>query len=231
MAPLSGIGELAEDPPPIVVQIRLVGFNRDKVGLPLIESEDGKLVEARVKDPVRLLAHTENLHGIHTLAFPSVATVADQGLTVSTGTQINIKTAAGLVTKILGHEMTGTVKLRKDGRVQLALDLMLTEPRVTNPTTEEDVEVCNIKTELQLRDGETAFIGGVSRRCVEAELVRLPFLGELPAVGSWFQFTRHVEYEQELFVLVTANVQRDRARNITPPPPPKTAPKAASNPR
>ena len=86
------------------------------------------------------------------------------------------------------------------------------------PATEEDFSVVKVDSTLDLANGETGYLGGVTRRVVQTEITSIPLMSDLPAIGSWFQFRRQVEIEQELFVAFTAKIVHGPiAPLITPP--------------
>jgi type II secretory pathway component GspD/PulD (secretin) len=60
----------------------------------------------------------------------------------------------------------------------------------------------------ELKAGETLFIGGLTQRSLETAIVKTPWLGDLPGIGSWFCFRRQREIDEELMVLATPRVVR-----------------------
>ncbi|WP_158222791.1 type II and III secretion system protein family protein [Rhodopirellula sp. MGV] len=60
---------------------------------------------------------------------------------------------------------------------------------------------------VELRDGESLALAGLIRNSVSAESSRVPFLGDIPVVGSLLFGDRSVNYsEQELLVVVTPHL-------------------------
>ncbi|MGL6094420.1 MAG: type II and III secretion system protein family protein [Fimbriiglobus sp.] len=59
------------------------------------------------------------------------------------------------------------------------------------------------RTSVMLESGQTFAIGGLIENQVQATAERVPYLGDLPLVGTVFSNTTHSEQETELVVLVT----------------------------
>jgi type II secretory pathway component GspD/PulD (secretin) len=111
-----------------------------------------------------------------------------------------------------GVTIRGVPTLRKDGRIYLTFGLNMTDRISDHPMNEADFDVLEIKSTIVLKDGETGFIGGVTRKCMETEQTALPGLSALPGIGSWFQFSRRVVIDQEILVLITPKIVHDHRR-------------------
>ncbi|WP_437229582.1 pilus assembly protein N-terminal domain-containing protein [Planctomicrobium sp. SH661] len=82
------------------------------------------------------------------------------------------------------------------------------------------VNVRRVQTRVELREGQTIALGGVFSRRENAETTRIPFLGELPVVGSWlFNTKRATEDETEMLIIVTPELVRAMDADQVPPLP------------
>jgi pilus assembly protein CpaC len=63
-------------------------------------------------------------------------------------------------------------------------------------------------TELNLREGEVAVLGGLVSRSRGRDVQRVPGVGALPLVGSLFRSTSRREADTELLILITPRVVR-----------------------
>jgi pilus assembly protein CpaC len=63
-------------------------------------------------------------------------------------------------------------------------------------------------TELNLREGEIAVMGGLITRTRGKDIQKLPGFGALPVVGSLFRSTSRRDTETELLILITPRVAR-----------------------
>lgn len=200
------------------VNITVVALNRDDIGMPLIHAPDNQVRRGRVNQLDLFLQNAQSIRSTTILSQPHVATMNAQHFTVNVGSSIAIHSEGFTILKNCGLTMGGVPNVGKDGRIRMDLSLELTEPKVSVPATEDDFSVVKFNSTLDLDNGETGYLGGVTRRVMQTELVSIPLMGQLPAVGSWFQFRRQVEIEQELFVAVSASLVEKV------PPPPKQGP-------
>jgi type II secretory pathway component GspD/PulD (secretin) len=63
---------------------------------------------------------------------------------------------------------------------------------------------------IQIREGQTCFIYGERRNCKRTSAVSVPLVSDLPGVGPWFRFTREVETDQAMLVLLTPKLVSGR---------------------
>jgi len=86
------------------------------------------------------------------------------------------------------------------------------------PMEVPDIHAITAKARSELKPGETLVIGGLSHKRPQKCVFKLPVLGDLPGAGSWFQFTREREIEEELVVLVTPRILNTDAHGGWFPP-------------
>jgi pilus assembly protein CpaC len=82
------------------------------------------------------------------------------------------------------------------------------------------LNVKRVQTRIELREGQTIVLGGLYGRTQRADVTRIPFLGELPLVGTWlFNAKRATEDENELLIVVTPELVRAVNSDQQPPLP------------
>lgn len=82
------------------------------------------------------------------------------------------------------------------------------------------LNVRRVQTRVELREGQTIALGGVFSRRESAEVSRIPFLGEIPVVGTWlFNTKKATEDENELLIIVTPEIVRPMDADQVPPLP------------
>ncbi|MSU80032.1 MAG: hypothetical protein EXS16_18320 [Gemmataceae bacterium] len=64
----------------------------------------------------------------------------------------------------------------------------------------------SVQAAVQMEDGQTLAIGGLIQSTTNATITRVPFLGDLPFVGTAFTSKSYAEVEEELVILVTARL-------------------------
>jgi pilus assembly protein CpaC len=80
--------------------------------------------------------------------------------------------------------------------------------------------VKRVQTTVELREGQTLALGGLISRQTTTTINRIPFLGDIPFVGSrLFQSKNATEDEVELLVLVTPEIARPMEPDEVPPLP------------
>lgn len=82
------------------------------------------------------------------------------------------------------------------------------------------VNVKRVQTRVELREGQTIVLGGLFERQQRAEVTRIPWLGEIPVVGTYlFNRKEATEDETELLILVTPEIVRPMDAEEVPPMP------------
>ncbi len=82
------------------------------------------------------------------------------------------------------------------------------------------LNVRRVQTRVELREGQSLVLGGVFSRRESAETTRVPFLGEIPIVGTWlFNAKRATEDQNEMLIIVTPEIVRAMDADQVPPLP------------
>jgi pilus assembly protein CpaC len=76
-----------------------------------------------------------------------------------------------------------------------------------------------VRTEVELREGQTLAIAGLLQTTTNGTTVRIPGLGDLPIVGPWFSTNKVETLETELVVLVTPELVAPMEAHEVPPAP------------
>lgn len=70
-------------------------------------------------------------------------------------------------------------------------------------------ETTEVTTNVLLRDGQTILIGGLFRDATSAKHTQVPFLGEIPFLGTWFRSTEDSSAREEVIILLTVHIIKD----------------------
>lgn len=103
-------------------------------------------------------------------------------------------------------ELTVTPQITPDGRVILDLEVKKDEIVGTAPNGELILGNREVKTQAMVDDGETVVLGGVFEKVTRNNVDKVPFLGDLPAVGSLFRRNQQENTKLELLIFVTPQV-------------------------
>ncbi|MGH9604791.1 MAG: type II and III secretion system protein family protein [Terracidiphilus sp.] len=63
-----------------------------------------------------------------------------------------------------------------------------------------------VNTEVELADGQSFMIGGLLDKSITKTFEKIPFLGDIPILGKFFQSTLHTKNDTELIVIVTPEI-------------------------
>jgi pilus assembly protein CpaC len=63
-----------------------------------------------------------------------------------------------------------------------------------------------VNTEVELKDGESFMIGGLLDKSITESFQKIPFLGDIPIIGKFFQSTSKTKNDTELIVIVTPEI-------------------------
>lgn len=214
----------------IVIECQIVAINMTDATAGLF-AQPGRVDDTRIvrrtKDATPFLRTLGGM-GVTTLTTsPRFTTFSGQTAQCSLGGQVPITTStpAGTVVtyRTVGTTLGMTARFTSGGGI--LLDFQFEQAQVgkiglvaTNqgqmPIPEIHKVSANARAEL--KPGETLLLGGLSDKRPDKSIFKLPVLGELPGVGSWFQFTREREIEEELVVLVTPRILNANALPAAP---------------
>jgi len=102
-----------------------------------------------------------------------------------------------------------TPQITPEGSIILKLDV--TKDTVGRLTTAGfAIDTKHIKTEVLVENGGTVVIGGIYAETTKEDETRVPFLGDLPAIGNLFKTKVRSSSKQELLVFITPKMISDR---------------------
>lgn len=68
------------------------------------------------------------------------------------------------------------------------------------------IDTKNLKSQITIEDGGTAVIGGIYLHTQRNDFVKIPFLGDLPIIGSLFKHQAKMNDKTELLVFITPSL-------------------------
>jgi len=130
-------------------------------------------------------------------------------------------TATGIVTSNIDRRTVGVImqvtpRITPDGRVLMRVipeisSVVPTPVDLGNGQLGTALNIQHIETTITAYDGETVALGGlISKRDARNEN-KIPYLGDLPYVGSAFRYRTHSKSKTELLVILTPHIVRSRA--------------------
>ena len=175
----------------------------------LVMNGEGKILshtrvaaQAAQFDPTRI---GKNAKITVTDSFPTVATTT--AMTASTQTvtwqpvgeilnlnPLMVDTENGFITMYLNPKISNKGK-----------ELMVNG----NPSYE--IQAREVETTMRVKDGESIVIGGLKRTTKSSSNSKVPFLGDIPLLGSFFTNTSQSEEETEVIIIVTPHITTEKA--------------------
>jgi general secretion pathway protein D len=189
-----------------------------------------------------LLSAQAGLGNVRVVSAPSLMVLNNQEATINVGDQVPIQTsnltnaiantgtsdstsntgfaqANQIQYKDTGVILEVTPRVNSNGMVILDLKQTVSKPveTVTGVTTSPTIQKEEIESTVAVKDGETLALGGLIQNTDTYNKNGVPFLHELPVIGSLFGSTTKNDDRTELVVLLTPKVVKTKqdARIIT----------------
>ncbi|WP_418129629.1 type II and III secretion system protein family protein [Variovorax sp. 375MFSha3.1] len=162
------------------------------------------------------------------LAEPTLVALSGQSASFLAGGELPIPVPQGLGTtsieyKPFGIGLTLTPTVLSNERIVLkvapeASDLDYTNSLSLNGVAVPAITTRRADTTVELGDGESFIIGGLVSRTTTSNADKVPLLGDLPILGTFFSKNNYQMKEKELVILVTPHLVKPIARgtDLTP---------------
>ena len=76
------------------------------------------------------------------------------------------------------------------------------------------IDTKNVLTSIAVNNGDTAVIGGIYEETIRNDTTKVPFLGDIPAVGYLFKTTTRSAEKTELLIFLTPRVVKDTVTSV-----------------
>jgi len=163
------------------------------------------------------------------LAQPSLIALSGHSASFLAGGELPIPQAGGLGTttitfKPFGIGVTVTPTVLSEDRIVLkvapeASDIDLSNGLVINNTLIPSIATRRAETTMELGNGESFVIGGLVSRTTRSNASKVPLLGDLPIIGTFFRSMQYAQDEKELVIIVTPHLVRPLAKGAKLPLP------------
>ena len=113
-------------------------------------------------------------------------------------------------------ELKVTPTITQDDRIFLSMNVKKDEVAGFVSTSIGDVPQINkreLNTAVLVDNGQTVVLGGVYEFKTREDLAKVPFLGDLPALGNLFKKKSRETSKAELLIFVTPKILRQRGKN------------------
>ncbi len=163
------------------------------------------------------------------LAEPTLVALSGQSASFLAGGELPILEPQGLGTttvtfKPFGIGLTVTPTVLSSERISLkvapeASDLDYSRGIVLDGTQIPAISTRRADTTVELGDGESFVIGGLVSSQLSSVVNKIPLLGDIPVIGSFFRNLNYKREEKELVIVVTPRLVKPLARGTEIPLP------------
>lgn len=154
------------------------------------------------------------------LARPNITTLQGHEAVINIGGEVPVPTQTvtnSTTTTTLNYRQAGII-LRCIPRVNAQKHITAeVHTEVSTPLFVTDIKAYRFQkrsadTTVRLRDGETMVIGGLIGSEESRTLSKIPLLGDIPVLGSFFRSLKKSRTESEIMVFLTAHILDDSGR-------------------
>lgn len=167
------------------------------------------------------------------LAEPTLVALSGQSASFLSGGEIPVPEAGGLGTQTVSYKsfgigLTVTPTVISPQRIALKVAPEASELDYTNAvriisgdqaTLMPALRTRRADTTIELGDGESYVISGLVSRQTMANVSKIPLLGDLPIIGTFFRNVQYSQEERELVIVVTPRLVKPIAANTPLPLP------------
>ena len=156
------------------------------------------------------------------LAEPTLVAMSGQSASFLAGGELPIPVpqslgATTIEYKSFGIGLSVTPTVLSNDRIVLKVAPEASDLDYTNALSIDGIAVPAITTRradttVELGDGESFVIGGLVSRTTSSNVDKVPLLGDIPVIGSFFRQNKYQMSEKELVILVTPHLVKPIAR-------------------
>ncbi|MER8978398.1 type II and III secretion system protein family protein [Mesorhizobium sp. M0870] len=171
-----------------------------------------RVIDSNIKVDL-IIEALEAKGAVRTLANPNLTTLSGEPASFNAGGEVPIRVIGtdGEVTityKQFGVNLLFTPVVLDDGKIHMKLAPEVSD--LTGFTTAGDPIFTNRKLEtvVELRDGQSFAVGGLLSSKTTKLQNQVPWLGQVPVIGTLFRNSSNQKEETELVVIVTPHIVR-----------------------
>ncbi|MCG3174930.1 MAG: hypothetical protein GMKNLPBB_03231 [Myxococcota bacterium] len=149
---------------------------------------------------------------VRIVSSPRITTMDNKEAKINQGVAIPISvvSAAGVNTRFVNADLSLTVTphVTADRSILLKLVVTKAEPDFSRRGASGDPTIVrqNAQTQMLIKDGESAVIGGIFVRRSASSRAGVPFLSKIPVLGWLFQNSQNTDERSELLIFITPRI-------------------------
>ncbi len=183
----------------------IVQFGRGPEGIPF-EFYYGAKINALISDGKAKM-----------LSRPNITTIQGHEAVINIGGEVPVPTVSvtnSTTTTSIAYRQAGiilryTPRVNADGFITAEVHTEVSSPLYVDTLKAYRFQKRSADTTVRLKDGETMVIGGLIGSEESRSLSKIPFLGDLPVLGTFFRNVKNSKTDSELMIFLTAHVLED----------------------
>ena len=166
------------------------------------------------------LSASETIGEIRIVSSPRIITLDNKEASIKSGVSVPYSqvSAQGVQTTFKEAVLLLKVKphVTPDGFVTMNVEIQRDEPDFVNtgPRGEPTIIKKEAKTQMLVKDGDTAVIGGIYTTRVGVSRRKVPWLGDIPILGYLFKFKKKSTDRTEVLIFITPRIV-NQARQLS----------------
>lgn len=148
------------------------------------------------------------------LARPNIMTINGREAIINIGGEVPVPTVSvtnSTTTTSLAYREAGiilkyTPRINREGYITAVVHTEVSSPLYVAELKAYRFNKRSADTVVRLKDGETMVIGGLIGSEESSALSKVPFLGDLPILGSFFRNIKESKTESEVMIFLTATI-------------------------
>ncbi|PKN47231.1 MAG: type IV pilus secretin PilQ, partial [Deltaproteobacteria bacterium HGW-Deltaproteobacteria-17] len=158
------------------------------------------------------LSAMEEIGHVRSIAAPKITTLDNVEAKISQGVEIPYPQSSAqgntVIMKQAVLSLSVTPHVTNDNMVQMKIEVTKDEPDLTNRGADGSLGISkkSAKTELLVKSGDTAVIGGIYKRQSTLLYRKVPWFADIPIVGWLFKNQYKKDTRSELLIFITPRV-------------------------
>ncbi len=158
------------------------------------------------------LSAMEEIGHVRSIAAPKITTLDNVEAKISQGVEIPYPQSSAqgntVIMKQAVLSLSVTPHVTNDNMVQMKIEVTKDEPDLTNRGADGSLGISkkSAKTELLVKSGDTAVIGGIYKRQSNLIYRKVPWFADIPIVGWLFKNQYKKDTRSELLIFITPRV-------------------------
>jgi len=113
----------------------------------------------------------------------------------------------------VGIELTASPQVKSNDIISLLVNVQVRDLGEVTPTGEPTISDRSGQTQLLVRDGDTAVIGGLTSDRITENVKKVPVLGNIPVLKRLFSYKKKTKKKTEMTLFITPRIVKTEAGN------------------